>query len=260
LQSWSVSVLQGFGTACTATLTVVTCIVAAIHNGVLDSFSQHSGKSCLRDILEVTSHPELLPTAFDLSTLPGMSSSAAETASAGKAANSVSKVASGSGRTSNNAVVAAAVAAAAAVELETDEDGDVEDGYNNDLNYSDMEDDLMNNAAAAAAFGFGAEEAIGLNSSYANTSTSSSKTTAPATPAGLVGPLRQLAAADVVVANIQQLSTQRLEALFPRDYFDLIIMDEAHHAAARTWGAVLHYFAAAAKVNAQLCDIHCVKH
>jgi hypothetical protein len=157
------------------------------------------------------------------------------------------------------------VAAAAATELETEEDSDVNDEYGY-FDEADMDEDLMNNAAAAdaeaadllfeaAAGGFGAGDAAKLYSGYTNPSTSSSKTTAPAAPAGLAGPLRQLAAADVVVANIQQLSTQKLEALFPRNYFDLIIMDEAHHAAARTWGAVLDYFAAAATVRAQLCDI-----
>jgi hypothetical protein len=224
---------------------------------VFDSFSKHSGKSCLRDVLKITSHPELLPTAFDLSALPGVASAAVETAAAaaaattaaaGKAGSSASKVASGSGRTSNNGGVAAAVAAAAAVALEADEDdGDAEDGYA-DFEDGDMDEDLMNNAAAAA--GFGTDEAAGHYSSYAGGS--SSKSTAPAIPAGLSGPLRQLAEADVVVANIQQLSVQKLEKLFSRDYFDLIIMDEAHHAAARTWGAVLDYFAAAAKVRTHL--------
>jgi hypothetical protein len=91
-----------FNVACNTTSTFVFYVVAAIRDGVFGSFNhKHSGKSCLRDILKVTSHPELLPTAFDLSTLPGMASAAAETAAAaaaaaGKAAGSASKVASGS--------------------------------------------------------------------------------------------------------------------------------------------------------------------
>jgi hypothetical protein len=90
-----------FNVACNTTSTFVFYVVAAIRDGEFGSFNhKHSGKSCLRDILKVTSHPELLPTAFDLSTLPGMASAAAETAAAaaaaGKAAGSASKVASGS--------------------------------------------------------------------------------------------------------------------------------------------------------------------
>ncbi len=49
--------------------------------------------------------------------------------------------------------------------------------------------------------------------------------------------------AHIVVTNIQQLqsSTRWLEQ-FPKDYFDLIIVDEAHHNVAESWQEVFRYF------------------
>lgn len=49
---------------------------------------------------------------------------------------------------------------------------------------------------------------------------------------------------DVVVASIQTLSPARL-AEWPRDYFDLIIPDETHHALAPSWRRVFAHFSTA---------------
>ena len=46
---------------------------------------------------------------------------------------------------------------------------------------------------------------------------------------------------DVVVASVQSLHDRRLAAI-PCDRFGLVIVDEAHHAAADTWAAVLDHF------------------
>lgn len=43
-------------------------------------------------------------------------------------------------------------------------------------------------------------------------------------------------AAHIVITNIQQLSTPKWADSFPSDYFDLILVDEGHHAAAESWG------------------------
>jgi superfamily II DNA or RNA helicase len=45
----------------------------------------------------------------------------------------------------------------------------------------------------------------------------------------------------VVVASVQSLHEKRLRQI-PRDRFKLLITDEAHHVAARTWAAVLDHF------------------
>jgi len=45
----------------------------------------------------------------------------------------------------------------------------------------------------------------------------------------------------VVVASVQSLHARRLKEI-PRDRFGLVIADEAHHAAAPTWGAILDHF------------------
>lgn len=50
--------------------------------------------------------------------------------------------------------------------------------------------------------------------------------------------------ARVVIASVQSLRGARLER-FPRDHFDLIIVDEAHHAPAPGYRAILDRFAAA---------------
>eukprot|EP00667_Euglena_gracilis_P001255 EG_transcript_1255 len=59
------------------------------------------------------------------------------------------------------------------------------------------------------------------------------------TPApGLAG---RLADADIVVANVQQLSLPTLLAL-PTDFFDLLVFDEAHHAVAQSFVRVRDHF------------------
>jgi len=50
--------------------------------------------------------------------------------------------------------------------------------------------------------------------------------------------------AQVVVASVQTLHTRRL-ARFPRDAFQLLVVDEAHHASAATYRAILGYFESA---------------
>lgn len=54
-----------------------------------------------------------------------------------------------------------------------------------------------------------------------------------------------------VVSNIQQLSTNPGKWLrkFPRDFFDMIIVDEAHHSPAESWRMVREHFAGARLVN-----------
>jgi len=54
-----------------------------------------------------------------------------------------------------------------------------------------------------------------------------------------------------VVSNIQQLSTNPEKWLrkFPRDFFDLIIVDEAHHSPAESWRTVREHFAGAKVIN-----------
>lgn len=84
---------------------------AVIRKGVHDSYCQEAGK-CLRDVLHVASHAELLPKAFNLSQLTG---AAAATKPAGPARSS-----SPSGRSCNTA----AVMAAATVPLEDEEDAE----------------------------------------------------------------------------------------------------------------------------------------
>ncbi len=55
----------------------------------------------------------------------------------------------------------------------------------------------------------------------------------------------------IVVTNIQQLSTnpEKWLARFPADFFDMIIVDEAHHGAARSWKLVFQQFPKAKVVN-----------
>ena len=55
----------------------------------------------------------------------------------------------------------------------------------------------------------------------------------------------------IVVTNIQQLGTNTDKWLpkFPRDFFDLIIVDEAHHSAAASWQRVFERFRDAKVVN-----------
>jgi DNA repair protein RadD len=54
-----------------------------------------------------------------------------------------------------------------------------------------------------------------------------------------------------VVSNVHQLSTNPEKWLrqFPRDFFDLIIVDEAHHSPADSWKKVVEHFADARIIN-----------
>jgi len=52
--------------------------------------------------------------------------------------------------------------------------------------------------------------------------------------------------ADVIVTNVQQM--QGWLPLFPRDFFDLIVVDEAHHAPAASWQNVNQAFPDAKKI------------
>ncbi|MBH3395833.1 DEAD/DEAH box helicase [Pseudomonas monteilii] len=64
--------------------------------------------------------------------------------------------------------------------------------------------------------------------------------------------LRQhLDSSNFIYTNIHQLSQTRESSLVrqvPRDYFDLIIIDEAHHAPATSWKQLLEYFGSAKKL------------
>ncbi|MAU48548.1 MAG: helicase [Yangia sp.] len=55
----------------------------------------------------------------------------------------------------------------------------------------------------------------------------------------------------IVISNVQQLSTNPDKWLhrFPRDFFDLLIVDEAHHAPAASWQKVCEHFGDARVVN-----------
>lgn len=54
-----------------------------------------------------------------------------------------------------------------------------------------------------------------------------------------------------VVSNVHQLATNPEKWLhrFPNDFFDLIVVDEAHHSPAESWTKVLEHFAAARVIN-----------
>lgn len=71
------------------------------------------------------------------------------------------------------------------------------------------------------------------------------KTFAMIWPAASVGVIKaernEIDGHDVVIASVQSLHDRRLAAI-PSDRFGLVIVDEAHHAAADTWAAVLDYF------------------
>jgi hypothetical protein len=122
----------------------------------------------------------------------------------------VSGAAAGDGRVAASAakVSAAVVAAAAAMPLSYwDQDEDMEE-------YSEF---LNNLGAAAAAMlpeeGEGEEE--DSNNAWGGLPAKAAGA-GPSRPAGVASPLAALAAADVVVANIQQLTWAKLEKLFPR--------------------------------------------
>lgn len=65
---------------------------------------------------------------------------------------------------------------------------------------------------------------------------------------GRVSDWESLRAADVVVGLPQSISPVHYESPPPSDLFDLIVVDEAHHAPANTWRAILDHFAAARSV------------
>ncbi len=50
---------------------------------------------------------------------------------------------------------------------------------------------------------------------------------------------------DVVVGTVQTLSKERRRSTLPPDFFGLVIVDEAHHAVADTYGSVIEYFTSA---------------
>lgn len=55
----------------------------------------------------------------------------------------------------------------------------------------------------------------------------------------------ELNSADIIYTNVQKLSLKNKNSLLNRvdkDFFDMIIVDEAHHAPANTWQAALSYF------------------
>ena len=58
-------------------------------------------------------------------------------------------------------------------------------------------------------------------------------------------------AAHMVVANIQQFAgaNNRWYEKFPRDYFEMILLDEGHHNVAATWQRLLEYFEGAMVVS-----------
>jgi superfamily II DNA or RNA helicase len=58
----------------------------------------------------------------------------------------------------------------------------------------------------------------------------------------------------VIVASVQTLARPRRREQIPTDAFGLIIVDEAHHAVARTWVDVLDYFGAFGAVHNYLVD------
>jgi superfamily II DNA or RNA helicase len=74
----------------------------------------------------------------------------------------------------------------------------------------------------------------------------------PVTVEYSAGLLRQhLDDSNIVYSNIQQLTHSRGSSLVdvvPPDYFDLIIIDEAHHAPADSWKQLLGYFGSAKKL------------
>ncbi|TMP80578.1 helicase [Pseudoalteromonas phenolica] len=61
-----------------------------------------------------------------------------------------------------------------------------------------------------------------------------------------------LAESHIVYSNIQKLSANRKMGLLNRvdsDFFDMVIIDEAHHAPAESWREVLDYFSKAKKLH-----------
>jgi len=61
-----------------------------------------------------------------------------------------------------------------------------------------------------------------------------------------------LAAANIVVLNVQKLQSRLNSSplnFLPSDFFDMIIIDEAHHSVARTWVETIYHFGAAKVVK-----------
>lgn len=59
-------------------------------------------------------------------------------------------------------------------------------------------------------------------------------------------------AANIVILNIQKMQSRLLSSplnFLPKDYFDMIIIDEAHHSVANTWIETLHHFSDAKVVK-----------
>ena len=50
---------------------------------------------------------------------------------------------------------------------------------------------------------------------------------------------------NITVGSVQTLQNQKRLARFPRDYYDAMVIDEAHHAVSSSYRAVINYFAEA---------------
>lgn len=193
---------------------------------MLDSFSTHRGKNCLRDILGVTSHPELLPTAFELTALPGKNDAAK-----GSAASAAAAAAGSSGSVRGNSEFQrspmggnnAVVAAAAAVPLDSDDEADsCCTDFDMDYDLSEDDDEELNNNNMDNL----GDDTEGENEDdYRESGAADSNQQRSAGPmftksrAGQLPDNPYLAAltkSDVTVANIQQLTFKKLETLFPR--------------------------------------------
>lgn len=65
--------------------------------------------------------------------------------------------------------------------------------------------------------------------------------------------LKKFETADIIVTNVHKIvgssEEKNLVELVPRDFFDLIIVDEAHHVAADMWQSTLNYFSNAKVVK-----------
>lgn len=62
---------------------------------------------------------------------------------------------------------------------------------------------------------------------------------------GIDTPSEVINAANIVIINIQKLQSRLTSSLIhkvPKDFFDLIIIDEAHHSTANTWVECIEYF------------------
>jgi superfamily II DNA or RNA helicase len=64
----------------------------------------------------------------------------------------------------------------------------------------------------------------------------------PEQSGGLYNGVVKVADTDHVFASIYTLGMKKHRERFPRDAFDLIVIDEFHHAAARSYQSVMEYF------------------